>query len=115
MKIVPDSEAARRIEDFEPLGHNFDWDEGNEKKNLKHGVSDDDIESIFKGFFFFAGQITEPKHREWRGLILGRDLNGRCLALIFTARENKLHRISCRSMRSEERRKYEEEARERRD
>ena len=69
---------------------------------------DEEIESMLaREKYVFAGRIAAPPHDEWRGLILGENLNGRPLALVFTRRGEKLRPISCRSMRALERRFYE--------
>ena len=108
MKFTPDRWTLEWLEEFIPDSESFDWDEGNIKKNLKHGVSDQEIESIFREYeYVFVGRIIEPEHSEWRGLILAQSEGGRYLALIFTKRGEKLRPISCRSMRQNERRLYE--------
>lgn len=109
MKFIADEIAAAWLRDFVPDPDNFDWDEGNIAKNLKHNISSDEIESIFwQPSFLFAGKIVEPLQDEWRGLILGRTESGRLVSLIFTRRGEKIRPISCRSMRPNERRIYEE-------
>lgn len=109
MRYIPDEIAASWLSYFVPDPDNFDWDEGNILKNLKHEISSDDIESIFRQqSYYFAGEIVEPLHDEWRGLILGRTDNGQLVTLIFTRRGEKLRPISCRPMRPNERRLYEE-------
>ena len=113
MKTIPDLEAALWLGEFDFTPDNFDWDAGNERKNLKHGVTADEIESIFaQAEYVFAGRIIEPTRDEWRGLILGPTSASRALALIFTRRGEKLRPISCRPMRIEERRSYEAQVKE---
>lgn len=109
MQLAPDREAVQWLENFVPDSENFDWDEGNIDKNQKHDIEDREIEEIFNEFeYIFAGRIVEPAHNEWRGLILARGEGGRYLALIFARRGEKLRPISCRPMRKEEKRIYEE-------
>ena len=108
MRFVPDENAAAWLRDFVPEPDAFDWDAGNRTKNAKHGVREEEVESIFlQEKFLFAGRIIDPPHVEWRGLILGRGERGRNLALIFTRRLERLRPISCRAMRPDERRLYE--------
>jgi uncharacterized DUF497 family protein len=108
VKFSPDLTAGLWLRDFVPDPENFDWDEGNRHKNLKHGISCEEVESLFRqDHYIFAGRMIEPAHPEWRGLILGQDDSGRVVALIFTRRGKKLHSISCRPMREGERRFYE--------
>lgn len=109
MKLVADATAVFWLEEFIPDSENFDWDAGNVLKNLKHGLSSNDIESIFWEYeYLFAGKIVEPANEEWRGLILGETASGNHVALIFTQRDERLRPISCRSMRANERKLYEE-------
>jgi len=108
MKLTRDNAVAHWLQNFIPDPDNFDWDEGNVRKNLKHGYSSEQIESLFRQTeYIFAGKIIEPSHDEWRGLILGLTEGGRTTALIFTRRGEKLRTISCRPMRKNERRFYE--------
>ncbi|OFV95012.1 MAG: hypothetical protein A3F68_11905 [Acidobacteria bacterium RIFCSPLOWO2_12_FULL_54_10] len=95
------------MEDFVPDSAAFEWDRGNQAKNLKHGLTLEDIESVFWQPYVFAGRIADPAHSEWRGLILGQSAQGRRVALIFTRRGERVRVISCRSMRPAERRLYE--------
>ena len=108
VKFSPDFTASLWLRDFVPNSENFDWDDGNRHKNLKHGISCEEVESLFRqDRYIFAGRISEPAHPEWRGLILGRGDSGRALTLIFTRRGERLRPISCRPMREGERRFYE--------
>lgn len=108
MKLIPDHEVGRWLYGLSSASENFDWDEGNRDKSQKHGASWEDIESLLLEHIVFEGEIIEPAHDEKRYLILGRDWNGRLLALIFTRRGHKLRPISCRPMRRKERERYEE-------
>jgi uncharacterized DUF497 family protein len=108
VKFSPDLTAGLWLRDFVPGPENFDWDDGNRHKNLKHGISCEEVESLFRqAHYIFAGRIREPAHPEWRGIILGQADTGRAVALIFTRRGEKLRPISCRPMREGERRLYE--------
>ena len=108
MKIVDDPAIKKWLQSLDSDPDHFDWDEGNRAKNLKHGVTQEEIESIFQNEYGFAGRIVEPIHAEWRGLILGRSNAGKHLALIFTCRGERLRPISCRPMRKLEVKKYHE-------
>ena len=108
VKFSLDLTTGLWLRDFVPDPENFDWDDGNRHKNLKHGISCEEVESLFRqDRYIFAGRIIEPAHTEWRGLILGQGDSGRAVALIFTRRGDKLRSISCRPMREGERRFYE--------
>jgi len=108
VKFIVDEPIQVWLRNFVPDSEGFNWDIGNERKNIKHGVIREELESIFFQPYLFAGRIVEPVHDEWRGLILGKSANGRRLALIFTRRGNQVRPISCRSMRKEEQKLYEE-------
>lgn len=111
MKLTVDPEAERWLERFGARSEDFDWDDGNRNKNLKHVVPDAAIEALFESPTVFMGRIVDPFADEWRGLVLGKDSGARHLALIFAVRGSKLRPICCRPMRPQEKRKYEEETR----
>jgi len=110
VRLTPDYEMERWLLQFKAASEDFDWDEGNRNKSLKHDVSWEDVESLFLEEIVFEGRIIEPAHDENRYLLLGEDWNGRLLSLIFTRRGGKLRPISCRIMRHKERERYEERA-----
>ena len=66
------------------------------------------IEALLANVFVFEGRIVEPAHSETRWLLLGQDGRHRRLALIFTRRGDKLRPISCRHVRTKEKKRYEE-------
>ena len=107
MKLGPDPFTVQWLEGFVADSEVFDWDRGNQAKNLKHGLTPEEVESVLWQPYVFAGRILEPAHSEWRGLILGQTSQGRPVAMIFTRRGEKVRIISCRSMRPAERRLYE--------
>lgn len=107
MRLAADPEAAEWLEEVPGGSRGFDWDEGNRGKLIKHRVEPEDVESIFRSPFVFAGRIIEPEHEEQRWLVLGR-VGDRRLALIFTRRGKRLRPISCRSMRQNEKQVYED-------
>ena len=65
----------------------FDWDEGNARKNEKHGVSAAECEQIF--FDAHLILLADAKHsdRELRFHALGNTDEGRLLHVAFTLRE----------------------------
>jgi uncharacterized DUF497 family protein len=107
MRLEPDPLVSQWLIDFVPDFEAFDWDRGNQEKNLKHGFTSAQVESVFWKSYLFAGRIVEPAHEEWRGLILGETYDQQFVALIFTRRGERIRAISCRPMRVEERRHYE--------
>jgi len=89
----------------------FDWDRGNQRKNLeKHGVGKDLIEA-----FFARGPRTapDPKHseKEPRYLAVGQTAEGRWMIVSFTIRSKAgvqiLRPISARYMHAREVKDYE--------
>ena len=108
MRLVDDPEAGRWLEELEGCREDFDWDDGNMEKNRKHGVEAKDIEAMFGRTMVLGGRIVEPASNEPRWIVLGEDDARRKLALIFTRRGQRVRAISCRSMRRNERRFYED-------
>jgi uncharacterized DUF497 family protein len=108
VKIAPDSSLDDWLAGLTGTAGQFEWDAGNRSKGRKHGVMPSRVESLFRRPVFLAGRIVEPAHDEPRWLLLGEANTGRRLALIFTRRGNQLRPISCRPMRRNERRLYDE-------
>lgn len=88
----------------------FDWDEGNARKNDKHGVSMAESEQVF--FNAPLLMIADSKHSEDEPRIhaLGKTDEGRTLHITFTLRDaGKMIRvISARDMHRKERTIYEQ-------
>jgi uncharacterized DUF497 family protein len=89
----------------------FDWDEGNARKNERHGVSQVEAEDVF-----FDPRLMiapDPGHSavESRFHALGETSSGRRLHVTFTLRERgtKIRVISARTMHRRERGVYEKE------
>ena len=106
MKLVGDPAAEAWLEALSAEA--FEWDSGNRSKTAKHRVEPSEVESLLRCTVFLAGRIVEPAHDEPRWLLLGETNKGRRLALIFTRRGSKLRPSSCRQMRRNEGRLYEE-------
>lgn len=90
----------------------FDWDRGNRPKCLKHGVSAEEIESLFlRPVMILPDQ--EHSLAETRFRAIGKIAAGRHIFLVFTIREKKGKRyirpISARYMHSGEVQHYEKE------
>jgi uncharacterized DUF497 family protein len=112
MQLVEDPDTAYWLDGLEGEAQNFEWDAGNRTKLQKHGVKQEDVESMFQSPIVFAGRVVEPAHDEPRWLVLGRNVRSRKLALLFTRRGERVRPISCRAMRRNEREVYEEAIRE---
>jgi uncharacterized DUF497 family protein len=88
----------------------FDWDEGNARKNDKHGVSMAESEQVFFNDPLLL--ITDMKHSdgEPRFHALGKTNEGRNLHITFTLRHSseKIRVISARDMHRKERKFYEQ-------
>lgn len=89
----------------------FQWDQGNARKNDKHGVSKAESEQVF---FHAPLLLADAKHSgtEARYHALGKTTAGRLLHLSFTLREaeSKIRVISARDMHRKEREIYEKAA-----
>ncbi|CAG0994044.1 BrnT family toxin [Geobacter sp.] len=89
----------------------FDWDDGNGRKNDKHGVSQADAEQVFFNDPLLV--LTDDRHsnNEPRFHALGKTDGGRFLHITFTLRFNssKIRVISARDMHRKERAIYEQE------
>ena len=87
----------------------FDWDDGNARKNDRHGVSQSEAEQIF--FDPRLMVVPDPGHflTEPRFHALGSTIDGRHLHLAFTLRRDQTHIrvISARVMHRKERQLYE--------
>jgi uncharacterized protein len=89
----------------------FDWDEANQAKCQKHGVSIAEIESLFGGSL-----VILPDHdhsqAERRFRAIGRTSVGRPVFVVFTERSRgqgmKIRPISARYMHRREANTYEE-------
>lgn len=111
MRLVADPAVSGWLEQLSGAADDFDWDAGNRSKHRKHEVEAIDIEGMFRAPTVFVGRIIQPAHDEARWLVLGHDARGRRLALVFTRRGDRLRPVSCRRMRANERRLYEEACR----
>ena len=91
----------------------FDWDNGNDKKCQKHGVSIEAIETFFKQDTILVAPDIKHSDLEKRFLAIGRAMDSRPLFIVFTFRikeGNKLLRpISARYMHQKEIEKYEKD------
>lgn len=90
----------------------FEWDAGNISKCAKHGVSMDDIESVFSRALMILPD-DEHSHAEARFRAIGKTTMGRHVFLIFTIRERNgaqyVRPISARFMHNKEVQHYEKE------
>ena len=88
----------------------FDWDEGNARKNEKHGVTQAEVEQVFLNAPLLL--VPDGKHSlsELRYHALGRTDTDRWLHVTFTLRdsEKRLRPISARDMHRKERPFYEQ-------
>jgi len=87
----------------------FEWDEGNARKNERHGVSQVEAEDVFFDPRLLVA--TDPRHSaaEPRFHALGETSLGRRLHVTFTLRFDgtKIRVISARDMHRREREAYE--------
>ena len=88
----------------------FDWVEGNNRKNSKHGVSPAEAEQVFFNAPLLLLADTKHSQQEPRFHALGKTHQDRLLHITFTLRQqNSLIRvISARDMHKKERSIYEQ-------
>ena len=88
----------------------FGWDDGNLRKNEKHGVTKAEIEQIFLNAPLLLADDEKHSHQELRFHALGRTDLDRWLHVTFTEREDGtlIRPISARSMSRKERAVYEQ-------
>jgi len=87
----------------------FDWDEGNARKNEKHGVSMAEAEQVFFNTPLLVLEDIKHSRKELRFHALGKTDNVRLLHITFTLRGagEKIRVISARDMHRKERAIYE--------
>ena len=87
----------------------FDWDEGNARKNEKHGVSMAEAEQVFFNTPLLVLEDIRHSLKELRFHALGKTDRVRLLHITFTLRGagEKIRVISARDMHRKERATYE--------
>ena len=90
----------------------FNWDEGNARKNDKHGVSMAEAEQVFFNTPLLVLEDATHSQHEARLHALGKTDEGRALHITFTLRQTGLliSVISARDMHRKERAIYEQAA-----
>lgn len=88
----------------------FDWDEGNARKNDKHGVSMAEAEQVFFNEPLLVIDDTKHSQGECRFHALGKTNEVRMLHITFTLRNagESIGVISARDMHRKERKIYEQ-------
>ena len=88
----------------------FDWDDGNSRKNEKHGVSIAEAEQLFFNDPLLLLHDVKHSQQEPRLHALGQTDDGRLLHITFTLRDagKKILVISARDMHRKERSIYEQ-------
>ena len=88
----------------------FDWDDGNARKNEKHGVTMAESEQVFFNAPLLLLEDGAHSQKELRIHALGKTDDGRALHIALTLRDtNRLIRvISARDMHRKERSIYDE-------
>lgn len=88
----------------------FDWDEGNSRKNEKHGVSMAEAEQVFFNAPLLLLADDRHSKQEARHHALGNTDEGRLLHITFTLRRSAslIRVISARDMHRKERTIYEQ-------
>lgn len=88
----------------------FDWDDGNARKNDKHGVSMAEAEQVFFNDPMLLLEDATHSQNEPRFHVLGKTDEDRTLHITFTLRQSGLliRVISARDMHRKERAIYEQ-------
>jgi len=88
----------------------FNWDDGNARKNEKHGVSMAEAEQVFFNAPLLLLEDTVHSQQEPRLHALGKTDDGRTLHITFTPRQSgmSIRVISARDMHRKERAIYEQ-------
>jgi uncharacterized DUF497 family protein len=88
----------------------FDWDEGNVRKNDKHGVSMAEAEQVFFNEPLLVIDNTKHSQSECRFHALGKTNGDRTLHITFILRNagERMRIISARDMHRKERKIYEQ-------
>ena len=86
----------------------FDWDDGNARKNDKHGVSMAEAEQVFFNAPLLLLEDSAHSQKEQRVHALGKTDDGRALHITFTLRQSgqSIREISARDMHRKERTIY---------
>lgn len=85
----------------------FDWDEGNIGKNLKHDIEDKEAEEAFTNKPILVSKDKKHSVKEKRFKALGQTDRDRLLFISFTIRNGKVRIISARDMNRKEESMYE--------
>jgi len=87
----------------------FEWDKGNEQKNVKHGVTPAEAEQVFLNEPLVVLDDLKHSDSEQRYHALGQTSEGRLLHITCTIRTTMIRVISARDMHRKERAIYEQE------
>lgn len=87
----------------------FEWDKGNEQKNVKHGVTPAETEQVFLNEPLVVMDDLKHSGNEQRFHALGQTTEGRLLHITFTIRTTMIRVISARDMHRKERAIYDQE------
>jgi len=87
----------------------FEWDKGNEQKNVKHGVTPAEAEQVFLNEPLVVLDDLKHSDTEQRYHALGHTGEGPLLHITFTIRTTMIRVISARNMHRKERAIYEQE------
>ncbi len=90
-----------------PVFSGFDWDSGNQEKNLKHNVIHWECEQVFFNQPLIVLDDEKHSDKEVRFAAFGQTDTGRKLTIIYTVRGILLRVISARDMDKKERIFYE--------
>ena len=86
----------------------FEWDSGNNEKNhRKHGILNEEAESVFFDEKSLLAEDLKHSKFEDRFQIVGKSDMNKLLTIFFTIRKDKIRIISARGVNKKERNLYE--------
>lgn len=89
------------------MKHYFDWDQWNIQKSfLKHGITNEEAESVFDDINQFHFPDLKHSLEEERYICIAKSCFGRILYTAYTFRNGKIRIISTRLADQEERQEY---------
>ncbi len=108
MKISPDGSLDEWLAEISGAAAQFDWDAGNRGKNRKHGSSHPRSSRSYTALFSSRAVSSSPHTTKRAGCCLEKPMRDAGWRSSSPAAPTKLRPISCRAMRRNERRLYDD-------
>ena len=85
----------------------FEWNDEKAALNLeKHGVSFEEVRTVFDDPLYIGFPDPAHSHNEFRFIAIGQSAQDRLLMVAYTERKDRIRIISAREATPKERRKY---------